>query len=101
MQICEEKHKERFNNLLIKNKIFVLSMPNCKACELAKKLLNENKIKYGTVDITSDEDLFTCVYEKTRLNFLPQIFVNSKFIGSYNELGYLHKTGLLDDLMKI
>jgi len=100
MQTCETEHKERFDNLLTKNKIFLLSMPNCRACEMAKTLLKDNKIGFETVDITLDEDLFNCVYEKTKSQYVPQIFVNKKYIGSYNELGYLHKSGLLEDLLK-
>lgn len=103
MSKCDEKSKQLFDQYLKNNKITVMSTIGCPACVDAKKLLESSKLIYGTIDLSDDENekLFHCLYDITKSHYVPQIFINNKYIGGYRELSYLHNTGLLKDLYLI
>lgn len=99
---CDTQSKELLDKMLKDNKIVVVSGVGCGACVKAKKILKSANIPYFEHDLTnsSDDGLFACIYDKTKSRYIPQIFINSKFIGGASELGYLHSTDLISDLIK-
>ena len=99
--MCDDIIKKELLDIFENNKFSIVSSNNCKACVDAKNLLKSNDYKFKELDITSDENdkYFNCVFQITRSNYIPQIFYKKKFIGGYNELKYLHMTGLLQELI--
>ena len=71
----------------------------CSSCVLAKKLLDEKKIKYEEINIDdqnmSREDLKNITGGST----VPQIIINGKSIGGFNNLVDLNTNGTLDTLL--
>ena len=74
-------------------KIFTTSW--CGPCKMAKRLLDEKGLPYEEIDIEekgwSREDLFT----KTGRRTVPQIVMEGKSIGGYDDLVLLENKGLL------
>lgn len=103
MSKCDSEARVKLEEYLASNKITVMSTIGCPSCVDAKKLLNKHSFNYLNVDLTDDsnENLFHCLYDITKSHYVPQIFVNNKFIGGYRELQYLHTTGILHDLYNI
>ena len=89
---CTERAKIMRDDYLSKNKIFILSGRFCGYCLKAKNLLTKRNIEFEAIDIQNPSDadlndeLISCFYEKTNSLYIPQIFVDSKFIGGYKNL---------------
>jgi glutaredoxin 3 len=69
----------------------VWSKPNCPFCVKAKALLDAKGIKYEVREIGSGftrEDLLAAV---PQAKTVPQIFLDNKLIGGYNELESMFK----------
>jgi len=75
--------------------IYVL--PNCPWSKRAIKLLETAHIKYNFHVITNDDE-FKRISNQTSISTFPQIFINNRFIGGYNELSNLSVKG---DLIKL
>ena len=75
--------------------IYVL--PNCPWSKRAIKLLETARIKYNFHVITNDDE-FKRISNQTSISTFPQIFINNRFIGGYNELSNLSVKG---DLIKL
>jgi len=58
--------------------------PQCPSCDLAKNLLKEKNIQY--MFIQADKKLFGKVMNITKSTSVPQIFMNGKYIGGFEEL---------------
>ena len=70
----------KFKNLLIRH----VNYPNCDACDSCKELLNEYKIKFET--LTCHKNSFGQVMKFTGSQGVPQVILDGKFIGGYDEL---------------
>lgn len=81
------KFVEPFNREI--NSITVLSIPNCKACKYAKKLIlaKQYTLENHTVDM-DDEDYMSSLEEELGVDSLqfPIIYVDGTYIGGFNEL---------------
>ncbi|OUU80309.1 MAG: glutaredoxin 3 [Gammaproteobacteria bacterium TMED78] len=71
----------------------------CGYCEAAKKLLQNKSLKYKEINMTNDKSLQLEIINKTGLKTVPQIFIDGKHIGGFNELRNLSITGKLDLLI--
>ncbi len=91
---------EGFNKILNDNNIVVWGTKGCGACVKAKQLLKNKNFAFHEEDLSAtDQDIQECVLNVTNSPYVPQIFVNKKFIGGYDHLNYLVVTGLLEDLV--
>ena len=76
-------------------KILLYTKDGCSYCDMAKELLEENRINHEIVDLSFDLDLQKKLIDKTGQVTVPYVFVNDKFIGGYNNLLLLHKENKL------
>ena len=89
---CTERAKTLRDDYLKNNKIFLLSGRFCGYCHKAKNLLTQRNIQFEAIDIQNpreeqlNDELISCFYEKTKSLYIPQVFVESKFIGGYKNL---------------
>ena len=78
-----------------KNKVIIYSTSWCGPCASAKRLLSERGIAFTEIDIEeqgmSREDLFEVAGGRT----VPQIIIDEKPIGGYDDLVKLDSNGLL------
>ena len=65
--------------------IIVYSTPVCPWCHKLKEYLDEKKIKYNDVDVSSDHEAAKKMVEKSGQMGVPQIEINSKIIVGFNK----------------
>lgn len=81
-------------------KVKVYTTNYCGYCRLAKELLKSKGIKFDEIDVTNDDVQRKKLVELTGMRTVPQIFINEKGIGGYDQLAALEESGELDKLIK-
>lgn len=67
-------------------KITIWGQPNCTYCDAAKKLLNQLNIDYEYRELVTMDDKAEFFEVTNGARTVPQIIVNDKLIGGYQEL---------------
>ena len=73
----------------------------CGYSTAAKALLGAKGVPYKEIDITTDRDTEQLVIEWTGRHTVPQIFIDGRGIGGFDELVALDATGELDALLGV
>lgn len=71
----------------------------CSFCVRAKALLRQKGIVFEEIDIGADADLRAKMIEASGRRTVPQIFINGRAIGGFEELRVLDEQGELDRLL--
>jgi GrxC family glutaredoxin len=72
--------------------------PSCPFCVRAKRLLAARGIPFEEIDVAADDTLRAQVMERTGRRTVPQIFIDGRAIGGFEELAALDAAGELKDL---
>ena len=68
-------------------KITIYTSDNCAFCQAAKEIFKEKKLQFKEINISKDDKLKKEMIKKSNgMISVPQIFVNSKHIGGYEDL---------------
>lgn len=81
-------------------KVKIYTTSYCGYCRLAKELLKVKGIEFEEIDVTDDDTQRKKLVELTGMRTVPQIFINEKSIGGYQQLAALEESGELDLLTK-
>ena len=79
--------------------IKIFSTQWCPSCVFAKRLLDEKKIQYSEVDLDEKSITREKLFELTGGYTVPQIVINEKSIGGYENLLELVQNDKLNDLL--
>ena len=80
--------------------VIIYSKKTCPYCDFAKKLLSEKQITYTEILIDEHPEMIEEMLRKSNgLRTVPQIFINCKHVGGYDDLAALNKNGELDKLI--
>ena len=79
-------------------RVEVYTTPMCPYCVAAKRLLKERGIPYAEFDIAQDDMLRADVMQRSGQRTVPQIFIDGRSIGGFEELRGLDAAGELDSL---
>jgi glutaredoxin 3 len=79
-------------------RIEVYTTPSCGYCVRAKRLLQERGLAYEEFDVAQDDELRTSVMQRSGRRTVPQIFIDGRSIGGYEELAELDASGELTTL---
>lgn len=79
-------------------KVTVYSKDYCPYCVRAKKLLESKGVPFEEV-MVEDPALFAELKKKSGMLTVPQIFIDDKLIGGFQELAELESQGQLDPLL--
>ncbi len=71
----------------------------CDYCAAARALFDKKSVVYEEVDVTLDADLRREMAERAGSHTVPQIFVDERPIGGYDELAALDRKGKLDRIL--
>ena len=71
----------------------------CSYCVSAKRFFEENNIKYKEINIEIENISRQELLELSGGYTVPQIFINNKCIGGYDDLVKLHQTNKLMELI--
>jgi len=79
-------------------RVEIYTTPSCPFCVRAKRLLDARGIAFAEIDLANDHDLRAEVMERTGRRTVPQIFIDGRSIGGFEELAALDAAGELKDL---
>jgi glutaredoxin 3 len=79
-------------------RIEVYTTPSCAYCVRAKRLLQERGLAYEEFDVAHDDELRESVMQRSGRRTVPQIFIDGKSIGGYEELAEMDASGELATL---
>jgi len=74
-------------------RVEVYSTATCPYCVRAKRLLEARGIPYEEIDLGADENLRGNVSRRSGRRTVPQIFIDGRSIGGYEELAVLDARG--------
>jgi glutaredoxin 3 len=79
-------------------RVEVYTTAMCPYCVAAKRLLDERGILYAEFDVASDDALRADVMQRSGRRTVPQIFIDGRSIGGFEELRRLDAAGELAPL---
>ncbi len=79
-------------------RVEIYTSPSCPYCVQAKRLLAERGIPYEEFDVAGDAELRAQVMERSGRRTVPQIFIDDRSIGGFEELAALDAAGELGAL---
>jgi glutaredoxin 3 len=79
--------------------VLIYSKKVCPYCVAAKNLLSGKGVTFKEIMVDNDPELYATLKAKTGMMTVPQIFINDKLVGGFNELSALDKSGELDKLL--
>ena len=71
----------------------------CGYCTAAERLFQEKGIDFEEIDTTGDHAARRWLAEVTGRSTVPQIFINGKSVGGYDDVKALDRRGELDKLL--
>jgi glutaredoxin 3 len=81
-------------------KVELYSTTYCPFCTRAKNLLRSKGIRFDEIDVTDDAELREKMVELAGgRRTVPEIFINGKLVGGFDELRALDLSGELDRLL--
>jgi glutaredoxin 3 len=82
-------------------RIEIYTTASCPSCVRAKRLLDRRGLAYEEVDVAGDAALRVAVIERSGgRRTVPQIFIDGRAIGGYEELVALDQSGELAALTR-
>ena len=71
----------------------------CPYCKKAKALLQAENVSYTEIDITQDADREKEMIERSGRRTVPQIFLDGRTLGGFDDLAALRSQGPLTDVL--
>jgi glutaredoxin 3 len=79
--------------------VIVYKTPHCGYCVRAGHLLRSKGVAFTEIDVSDDQAKRRWLHEVTKQRTVPQIFINGKPVGGFDELSQLNRSGELDRLL--
>jgi glutaredoxin 3 len=79
-------------------RVAVYTTSMCSYCVAAKRLLEERGVPYEEFDVSDDAALRNDVVQRSGRRTVPQIFIDGRSIGGFEELRGLDAAGDLESL---
>jgi glutaredoxin 3 len=81
-------------------KVQVYTTTYCPYCVRAKTLLAKKRVAFEEIDVTDDAEMREKLIEMSSgRRTVPEIFINGRLVGGYDELAAIERTGELDALL--
>jgi len=71
----------------------------CGYCYAAERLLRGKGVEFENIDCTGDREKRQWLAEVTGRTTVPQVFIDGKSVGGYDDLKVLDRSGELDKLL--
>lgn len=91
------------DQMLKRNKIVIISTTYCSFCTKIKMLLIELSHRFVALEIDiipNGREVFTEVVSRTSVHTVPQVFLQGKYLGGYDDLVALYKRGDLSAIIE-
>ncbi len=73
--------------------------PTCPYCMAAKRLLTARGESWNEVDISAEPDRRSEMVERSGRTTVPQIWIDGRHVGGFDDLAALDEAGELDSLL--
>ena len=80
-------------------KIVVYRTQHCGYCVRVHALLEARGLPFQELDVTFDPAKRSWLVDLTKQRTVPQVFIDGRPVGGFDELARLHRTGELDRLV--
>ena len=80
-------------------RVVIYTANYCPYCFAAKSLLRAKKVEFEEVDVTYDQTRRAEMEELSGRYTVPQIFIDGKAIGGYDDARFLDSEGKLDGML--
>lgn len=80
-------------------KVTLYLTAHCPFCVSARELLTRKKVVFDEIRVDQDAEQRAIMMEKSGRRTVPQIFINDKPIGGFDDLAALDASGELDTLL--
>lgn len=81
------------------SEVVVYRTPTCGYCFRVHHLLRSKGVRFTEVDVAGDPVKRQWLFEATRRRTVPQVFINGKPVGGFDDLARLDRSGELDRLL--
>ena len=82
-----------------KKKVVMYGTQFCSFCSAAQMLLTKKGVDYEFILVSDDDQLRQEIERRTGQRTVPQIFIDDKSVGGFDELYALDQDGRLDALL--
>ena len=80
-------------------KVVLYTKDYCGFCARAKELLNSKGVEFTEIDVTHDAVLQAEMIKRSGRRTVPQIFIDGRHVGGFDDLAALDAAGRLDPLL--
>lgn len=80
-------------------KVEMYSTRFCPYCILARQLLSKKGVAFSDTDVGGNPEMRQKLRERTGRRTVPQIFINGRSVGGYDDISELDRRGELDRLL--
>jgi len=79
--------------------VVIYRTTTCAYCHHVHRLLESKGVVFTEVDVAGDEGKRRLLLDVTKRRTVPQVFINGKPVGGFDELSRLNRSGELDRLL--
>lgn len=80
-------------------RVVIYRTPSCGYCFRAAHLLQSKGVRFEEVDVSYDSGKRKWLQDVTKQRTVPQVFINDKPVGGFDDLARLNRSGELDRLL--
>lgn len=80
-------------------KVEIYTTKLCPYCWRAKALLTDKQAAFHEIDVSFNPKMRSWLIERTGRRTVPQIFINDKAVGGYDDIAELDRQGKLDPML--
>jgi len=81
------------------NDIVIYAKHYCPYCARARSLLRNKGVNFKEIEVAFDPDLQAEMIARSGRHTVPQVFIDGRHIGGYDDLAALNGSGLLDQIL--
>ncbi|MEE4184952.1 MAG: glutaredoxin 3 [Gammaproteobacteria bacterium] len=81
--------------------VIVYTTAWCGYCAAAKRLLNSKQVTFEEIAVDGNAELRAEIAERSGRHTVPQIFIDGRSVGGYDDIAALNASGELDRLLGI
>ena len=79
--------------------VVVYTTDRCSFCVRVKMLLKARDIEFEEINLSGDPTAFVELAQRTGMMTLPQVMIDGRLVGGYQETAAAEQSGLLDELL--
>lgn len=81
------------------SEVVVYTTDRCGFCVRVKMLLKARDIEFEEINLAGDPTAFVDLAQRTGMMTLPQVMIDGRLVGGYQETAAAEQSGLLDELL--